>query len=31
VVDGNYFDVMNIPFDRARIHSGDTPDAAHAV
>ena len=31
VVDGNYFDVMNIPVVTGRVfNSGDTPDAAHA-
>jgi predicted permease len=31
VVDGNYFDVMNIPVLNGRVfNSGDTPDAAHA-
>jgi predicted permease len=31
VVDGNYFDVMNIPVLSGRVfNSGDTPDAAHA-
>jgi predicted permease len=31
VVDGNYFDVMNIPVLTGRVfNSGDTPDAAHA-
>jgi len=31
VVDGSYFDVMNIPLVTGRVfNSGDTPDAAHA-
>jgi predicted permease len=31
VVDGNYFDVMNIPVLTGRVfNSGDTPDAAHS-